>query len=183
MNTTIPDNPNPQSTEGPALHKSSHLTKEPFSENRLISPIERISEILFGLIMALSFTCAISVAETDRIGVKEMLFGAIGCNIAWGIIDAVMYLMIEISQRGRDITILNYVRNTPDEEKARKFIAETFSPVIAAAIGKPSLENIRREIIRAAPDNKRPRISGRDLITALGWTFSGEFLLNIHSGK
>ncbi len=112
--------------------------KEPFSENRLISPIERISEILFGLIMALSFTCAISVAETDRVGVKEMLFGAIGCNIAWGIIDAIMYLMIEISQRGRDMTILNYVRKTQDEEKARKFIAETFSPVIASAMGKHS---------------------------------------------
>jgi len=168
MNTTIPDNPNRQLTEEPVSHKSRHLIKEPFSENRLISPIERISEILFGLIMALSFTCAISVAETDRIGVKEMLFGAIGCNIAWGIIDAIMYLMIEISQRGRDITILNYVRNTPDEEKARKFIAETFSPVIAAAIGKPSLENIRREIIRAAPEKTRPRISGRDLITAFG---------------
>src|SRR4249919_3994194 len=98
MYTTIPDNPNPQSKEEPVLHESGNLIKEPFSENRLISPIERISEILFGLIMALSFTCAISLAETDRVGVKEMLFGAIGCNIAWGIIDAIMYLMIEISQ-------------------------------------------------------------------------------------
>ena len=41
-----------------------------------MNPIERISEILFGLIVALSFTCAISVAETDRIGVKEMLLFA-----------------------------------------------------------------------------------------------------------
>jgi hypothetical protein len=62
-----PDNDNPQSTDTQVLNKSGQPVKEPFNENRLISPIERVSEILFGLIMALSFTCAISVAETDRI--------------------------------------------------------------------------------------------------------------------
>ena len=142
--------------------------KEPFTENRLMSPIERVSEILFGLIMALSFTCALSVTETDRIGVKEMLFGAIGCNIAWGVIDAIMYLMIEISQRGRNVAILNYVKNTHDEEKAREFIVETLSPEIAAIMGKQSLENIRRDIIQAGPKTARSGISGRDLKMALG---------------
>src|SRR6185295_10300177 len=139
-----------------------------FTENRLMSPIERVSEILFGLIMALSFTCALSVTETDRIGVKEMLFGAIGCNIAWGVIDAIMYLMIEISQRGRNVAILNYVKNTHDEEKAREFIVETLSPEIAAIIKNQSLENIRRDIIQAGPKTARSGISGRDLKMALG---------------
>ena len=142
--------------------------KEPFTENRLMSPIERVSEILFGLIMALSFTCALSVTETDRIGVKEMLFGAIGCNIAWGVIDAIMYLMIEISQRGRNVAILNYVKNTHDEEKAREFIVETLSPEIAAIMGKQSLENIRRDIIQTESKVTRSGISGRDLKMALG---------------
>jgi VIT family len=162
------ENDNPQPTDGHVLVNHGQSIKEPFSENRLISPIERISEILFGLIMALSFTCAISVADTDRVDVREMLIGAIGCNIAWGIIDAVMYLMIEISQRGRDMTILNYVRNTRDDEKARKFIAETFSPVIAAVMGEHTLENIRKAIVQDAPGKTRARISGRDLKTALG---------------
>jgi len=150
------------------LDKSEQLAKEPFSENRLMSPIERVSEILFGLIMALSFTCAISVAETGRIEVKQMLFGAIGCNIAWGVIDAIMYLMIEISQRGRNIAILNYVRNTQDEKKAREFIAETISPEMASVMGEQSLENIRQEIMKATPKITRPRIFARDLKIALG---------------
>ncbi len=165
---TIPGNDNPQSTNTHVLNKSGQPVKEPFSENRLMSPIERVSEILFGLIMALSFTCAISIAETDRIGVKEMLFGAIGCNIAWGVIDAIMYLMIEFSQRGRNIAIMNYVRNTPDEERARKFIAETLSPEMAAVMGKQNLESIRQAIVQGAPKTMRPRITGRDLKMALG---------------
>ena len=165
---TIPDNDNPQSTDTDVLNKSGQPVKEPFSENRLMSPIERVAEILFGLIMALSFTCAISVAETDRIGVKQMLFGAIGCNIAWGVIDAIMYLMIEISQRGRNIAIMNYVKNTRDEEKSREFIAETLSPEMAAVMGKQGLENIRQAIVQAAPKIMGSRITGRDLKIALG---------------
>src|SRR5579872_755864 len=100
------------------IGQPEQFIKEPFTDDRLLSPIERISEILFGLIMALSFTCAISVFEADRVEVKQMLIGAIGCNIAWGIIDAIMYLMIEISQRGRNRAIVNYVREIPDAEKA-----------------------------------------------------------------
>lgn len=142
--------------------------KEPFREDRLINPIERISEILFGLIMVLSFTCAISVAESAEVDVKELLVAAIGCNIAWGIIDAIMYLMISLAQRGRNIAILNYIRNTNQEEKAREYIAQTFSPEFSSYIGTQSLERIRVEIISAAPKKTRPRIFWNDLKAALG---------------
>jgi hypothetical protein len=141
---------------------------EPFRSKRLLNPIERISEILFGLIMALSFTCAISVAETDRIGVKQMLIGAVGCNIAWGVIDAFMYLINLLVQRGRDITILNFVRNTGEPEKAREYIAETFSPELSAVIKKESLEHIREDIISAPGELMRRRIFSNDFKTALG---------------
>jgi VIT1/CCC1 family predicted Fe2+/Mn2+ transporter len=144
------------------------MKREPVRNKRLLDPIERISEILFGLIMALSFTCAISVAETDRIGVKEMLIGAIGCNIAWGVIDAFMYLINALIQRGRDISILNFVRNTTESEKAQEYIAETFSPELLAVIKKESLEHIREDIIGADPDKIRPRILKNDFTTALG---------------
>jgi VIT family len=142
--------------------------KEPFRNKRLLNPIERISEILFGLIMALSFTCAISVAETDRIGVKQMLTGAIGCNIAWGVIDAFMYLITVLVQRGRDISIMNFVRKTGEPEKAREYIAETFSPELSAVIKKESLESIREDIISTDHDLMRARVFGNDFKTAFG---------------
>jgi hypothetical protein len=43
--------------------------------------------------MALSFTGSLSVAESGREEIRTMLVGAIGCNTAWGIVDAVMYLI------------------------------------------------------------------------------------------
>src|SRR5204863_508677 len=50
------------------------------SSRRVLEPIERISEVLFGVIMVLTFTGSLSVAEAGREDVRTMLIGAIGCN-------------------------------------------------------------------------------------------------------
>ena len=50
--------------------------------------------------MVLTFTGALSVAEAGRADVREMLIGALGCNLAWGIIDAVFYLMAVSGRQG-----------------------------------------------------------------------------------
>jgi len=69
---------------------------------RVLDPVERHSEVLFGLIMALTFTCTISVAEAGREEIRGVLVAAIACNIAWGIVDAVMYLLDTIIARARE---------------------------------------------------------------------------------
>ena len=61
--------------------------------NRFLDPIDRISEVFFGLIMVLTSTGTLSVLTAGRVEVKTMIMGALGCNLAWGIIDAGMYLM------------------------------------------------------------------------------------------
>ena len=54
------------------------------SRKRLLDPMERISEVLFGLIMVLSFTCSFSVADAGRSEVRKMLIGALGWNLSLG---------------------------------------------------------------------------------------------------
>jgi hypothetical protein len=46
---------------------------EPVAEKGWINTQDRISEILFGLIMALTFTCTISITDSDKGTVDEML--------------------------------------------------------------------------------------------------------------
>ena len=75
------------------------------SSKRLLEPVDRISEVLFGLIMALTFTCALSVANAGEEEVREMLVGALGCNLAWGVVDAVMYLLACLTESGQKLTI------------------------------------------------------------------------------
>ena len=68
---------------------------------RVLDPLERASEILFGVIMVLTFTGSISVAEGGRAEGRELLIGAIACNLAWGIVDGVMYVLATLTERAR----------------------------------------------------------------------------------
>jgi hypothetical protein len=69
---------------------------------QLLDPIERTSEVLFGLIMVLTFTGSIRAIGADHDRVDRLLLAAVGCNLAWGVIDAVMYLIAVLSQRGHN---------------------------------------------------------------------------------
>ena len=80
------------------------------SSKRVLEPYERISEVLFALIMVLTFTGSLSVAGADRAEVRTMLIGALGCNLAWGIIDGILYLMGCLSEKGRGIRTLRALR-------------------------------------------------------------------------
>jgi uncharacterized membrane protein len=72
------------------------------SSRRVLDPVDRTSEVLFGLIMALTFTGTISVAEADREEVRSMLVAALTCNIAWGLVDGMMYVVTALVQRARE---------------------------------------------------------------------------------
>ncbi|HEY8241198.1 MAG TPA: VIT1/CCC1 transporter family protein [Kiritimatiellia bacterium] len=68
---------------------------------KYLDPSARISELLFGLIMTLTFTLGAGlVIEEGPDATKELLIGVIGCNIAWGIIDGILYIMGCMYDRG-----------------------------------------------------------------------------------
>ena len=127
-----------------------------------------MSEILFGLIMALSFTCTISVATADGAEVRDMLIGAIGCNLAWGLVDAIMFLLTGLAERGRGKIILNFVRKTKAEEKARELISEALPPVLSSVTGAETLESMRKALITIPESSLRVRLTMTDLKMALG---------------
>src|SRR6266550_2759001 len=101
------------------------------SSKRVLDPIDRVSEVLFGLIMVLTFTGSLSVAEAGRESIRTMLIGALGCNLAWGIIAGVFYLRGGLAKRGRGLLPLPAVRKTIDPQRARRLIAGTLPRVIA----------------------------------------------------
>src|SRR5215510_10612247 len=104
------------------------------SSQRVLEPIERISDVLFGLIMVLTFTGSLSVAEAGREDVRTMLIGAIGCNLAWGIIDGIMYLMACLSERAQRIRTLVAVRKAANSEEAHRVIASALPPAVAPVL-------------------------------------------------
>src|SRR5512136_1834108 len=113
------------------------------SAKRPLDPVDRVSEVLFGLIMVLTFTGSLSVADAGRDDIRAMLIGALGCNLAWGIIDGVLYLMGCLAEKGRDLMTFRAVRKAADPEQARRLIAEALPGVVASILGPAELEAMR----------------------------------------
>jgi hypothetical protein len=134
---------------------------------RALDPIDRLSEVLFGLIMVLTFTGSLSVAEAGREDVRTMLVGALGCNLAWGLIDAVFYLMACLADRGRDLATLRAVREAGDPERAHRLIADAL-PVVGSVLEPAELEAVRLRL-RQLPEPHGPaRFDKDDWRGALG---------------
>jgi hypothetical protein len=133
---------------------------------RILEPVERLSEILFGLIMALTVTGAVSVTAADRLQIRAMVIAALGCNIAWGIIDAGMYLMARLAERGRTILTGKAIRDASDPEKARRIIADELPTPVASVLPPAQLELIRERIAQMA--DARPRLTAHDYLGAAG---------------
>src|SRR6186713_154080 len=104
------------------------------STKRVLEPHERISEVLFGLIMVLTFTGSLSIAEAGRDDVRTMLIGALGCNVAWGIIDAMLYLMGCLSEKSHGLRTYLAVRKATDPQEAQRLIADALPPLVATIL-------------------------------------------------
>ncbi|WP_373505194.1 VIT family protein [Aestuariivirga sp.] len=135
---------------------------------RVLNPVERLSEILFGLIMVLTFTGSLSVATAERADVREMLIGAIGCNLAWALIDAIMYLMACMSERGAMRQTVLAIRKAGSTAEAHEAISGQLPPLVAAELRHEDLERIRHSILALKPSSGGLGLQGRDVRGAIG---------------
>jgi len=135
---------------------------------RFLEPMERISEILFGLVMVLTITCSFSVGGGGSTEVRQMLIGALGCNIAWGVIDAVLYWLACFYAHGQKIMTLRAAREAGNPEEAYRVIADALPPVLASVTSPDELEAIRRKLQQLPEPPKRPRLTKDEWLAGLG---------------
>jgi hypothetical protein len=140
----------------------------PFSarlSDRVLDPTDRISEILFGVIMALTFTLTLGVVTAGDPAIRTMLLGALGCNLAWGIIDGSVFLMARFNERGHNIMKLRAVRKAADTGAAHGIIADALPPLLATALTPRPIGNDAAEVGRATrawtPSTDEARLARR----------------------
>jgi VIT1/CCC1 family predicted Fe2+/Mn2+ transporter len=136
------------------------------ARERLLDPVERISEILFGLIMAVTIVGSLAIATAGHDEMRAVTIAAIGCNLAWGLVDAVMYLVRLVTVRTRDRAILRQLAAS-GAEAGRRIVADTLPDHVAAVAGPDDLENMRTRLLALRPDD-RPVLTARDWLAALG---------------
>ena len=146
---------------------NAEIQPEEATREPVLSPVDRVSEMLFGLYMALTFVGAVSVAEAGREQIRGMFVAALGCNLAWGLVDAIMYLVRTVTNRGRSLMLLHSVRAAPDAETGRRLL-ERFLPRAAASLVSPAeVEAIRGRIVALSSVPLRPTLGWDDLLAAL----------------
>jgi len=95
--------------------------------DRYLDPSESLLEILFGLIMALTMTAgARLVTDPATLNAGELIAALAGCNVAWGFIDAVFYLVGSMFNRNRRLVLVRRLQATRDEGEAIALIQDEF---------------------------------------------------------
>ena len=135
---------------------------------RVLEPSERTAEVLFGLIMVLTFTGSLSIADAGRAEVRVMLIGALGCNLAWGVIDAVLYLMGALASRSLDLRVYHAALDPRNPADGHRAIRDVVPPIVASVLAPLDLEQIRQRLARLPELPMRPRLSATDLRGAVG---------------
>jgi hypothetical protein len=135
-------------------------------EEPIIGPVDAICELLFGLFMALTFVGAISVVNPGNGQVRELFVTAFGCNIAWGLVDAVIFLVRTLVDRGRMLTLVRAVRAAADTKTAHGVIEDAVSRIARALLTPVEIESVRGRVL-AMPIPDRPRFVARDFLSAL----------------
>jgi VIT1/CCC1 family predicted Fe2+/Mn2+ transporter len=138
------------------------------SENRrapVLDPVERVTEVIFGVLMALTFTGSLSIASADQ-EVRTMMFAALGCNLAWGLTDAVMYLISTMVERQRKVSLLKQLQGTRDTVAAHLLIRQALPDRLVAGASDQAVESIHRRLLAITP--ARAVLRRDDFAGALG---------------
>lgn len=138
--------------------------------DKYLDPVSSLGEILFGVIMTLTFTLAagILVREEGRAGARELLIATVGCNVAWGIIDAALYLMGALFERGRRRRLLQIVQTAPDVAAARAHVASELDDLLADVTTDDERGALYERIATRVRAREIPanRVNGADLAGA-----------------
>ena len=121
----------------------------------VLDPVDRSSEVLFGLIMALTFTTTFEVASAGRADVRTMLIGALGCNLAWGLVDGVMFVVTRSVERYRFYSTIRAVQAAP-EGQARQIVEHELPEGWGQLLDAQDLERLTGRARTAA----LPRVRG-----------------------
>ena len=139
---------------------------------RVLEPSERTAEVLFGLIMVLTFTGSLSIADAGRADIRVMLIGALGCNLAWGVIDGVLYLMGALAGHSLDQSVYRAALDARNPADGHRAIRDAVPPIVASVLGPLDLEQIRQRLSRL------PELPARSHLSAADWRGAvGVFLL------
>ncbi len=139
-----------------------------YRKGSILDPVTRLSEVVFGLIMVLTFTGSVSVATSGQDDIRTMLWSALGCNVAWGIVDGLMYLMSIILERGHSLRILQSMKSSQNDAEISEIIKDALPPVMARVLKDDVITLLWNDLKNIPELPKKVPLTGQDYKGAIG---------------
>lgn len=145
----------------PAIRKNS--VPSTVTRRGILDPLDRFSEIFFGLLMVLTFTGTISVGEAGRADVRTLLVAALGCNLAWGLVDSVMFVIARSAERVRNLELGKRIAESPDTASALTHLLEGLPEPIDSLLDEECLARVIERIRGRVAPARTPFIVWSDI--------------------
>ena len=130
----------------------------------LLDPIDTLSEVIFSVLILLTFTLAFRIFMLDgqhvtQDYVNDLVWAALGATIAWGVIDGIMYALFEVLGRSERRRLLWHIQaaHTPDEAVAA--IGDEFDYMLEPITGEEQRQTLYQDILDHLQDSE-PRAVG-----------------------
>jgi hypothetical protein len=108
-----------------------------------------LGEILFGLIMVLTFTLgADMIVAEGPMATRELLQDVLGCIFAWSLIDAMNFVMIRLFERSRSARLIEAVQVAPNDAQGLAIIQNELEPKLQAFSSKEERTSLYRDVFR-----------------------------------
>jgi len=123
-----------------------------------LAPGERLGEVLFGLIMTLTFTLGAGMLFGAGEGAgRELLIATLGCNVAWGVIDGALYILGLLFDRGRLGRLGRSIASTTDDQHAVALVASELDETLVPITSPDARLGLYRDIVaRVKSGERRP---------------------------
>jgi VIT1/CCC1 family predicted Fe2+/Mn2+ transporter len=124
-----------------------------------LTPSERLSEALYSLILVLTVISAIEITlPRDQQTSSILLFAALGTSVAWGMVDAVVYVLTGLHERNHHVRVVSRVKKRPKAEA----ISQIEEELEDSLIGVLDIEERDRiaEQVYATMHNSTPKRQG-----------------------
>ena len=107
-------------------------------------------EMLCGVIMVLVLIGYLkwSFVQDDVEFKKLMMLVPLGCNAAWGIIDGIMYVLVNLRERGNKSELLSLIKSAKDQADAIALVKKEFGFAFLDLLNQDTQKNIYEEILK-----------------------------------
>ena len=118
----------------------------------LLDPIDTLSEVIFSVLILLTFTLAFRIFMMDgqvvtKEYVDDLLWAALGATVAWGIIDGIMYALFEVLGRSERRRLLWHIQAAHTPQEAIEAVANEFDFILEPITSEPQRQTLYNDIL------------------------------------